>query len=475
MKVEEGKVKGLKREFKVVIPAKDMEKIVEAKLDELAKTTKLPGFRPGKAPKAMLKQKYRANVLGDALDEAVNKATTDIIKDKKLNIAMFPDVKITKFEDGKDIEFDMNVEILPEIKLGDFSKIELEKPVAEVPEEEVMKTLEYIAQSRRENKKVEENRATKKGDVAVIDFAGSVDGEEFQGGKGANYPLELGSGSFIPGFEEQLIGKKVGDEVDVKVKFPATYHAKDLADKDAVFAVKINELREPVAVKIDDEFAKSLGEESLAKVKESIKSRISGDYENATRMKLKRTLLDILDKEYKFELPESMVEQEYKGIVDSYEQAKKHNQLDESEKAKSSNELLAEYKDIAARRVKLGLLLAEVSKLEKITVSPDDVNKAIMKEAQKYPGQEKAVFDYYLKNKQAIESLKAPIMEEKIVDNILGKVKLKDKKVSVEELYNFDDTAKPAKAKKASAKAEEVAEAKEEKKPAAKKIAKKEA
>ncbi|MDR1026680.1 MAG: hypothetical protein LBL47_04695, partial [Lactobacillus sp.] len=246
--------------------------------------------------------------------------------------------------------------------------------------------------------------------------------------------------------------------------------AKDLAGKDAVFAVTIKELREPVETKIDDEFAKTMGGESLAKMKETIKERIGEDYKTASRMKLKRALLDNLDKDYSFELPESLIDAEYKTIIANYEQAKKFNQLDESEKNKSEKDLMAEYMDIAKRRVKLGLLLAEVSRAEKITINSDDVNKAIMREAQRYPGQEKAVFDYYLKNQKAIESLKAPIMEEKIVDSILTKVKLKDKKVSVEELYAFDE-AKPAK-KKAAAKTEEKAEAKtEEKKPAAKKPA----
>lgn len=454
MNVTELKSEGLKKEFKVSVAASDFNKKVDEKINEISKKTKLPGFRPGKAPKDMLKQKYRASVLGEVLDELIRDKTDEVIKDKKLNPAMMPDVKITAFEDGKDVEFQISVEVMPEIKFGDFSKIQLDKLMAEVPAEEVEKALKYLAESRKETVKVETSRAAKKGDTTVIDFVGSIDGVEFQGGKGSDYPLVLGSGSFIPGFEEQIIGKKAGDKVDVTVTFPETYHAKDLAGKESVFAVEIKELRTSKDVEINDDFAKSLGEESLEKLKEIIATRIKGDYEAASRMKLKRQLLDNLDKEYSFEVPSSLVEAEYKGILAQYEQAKKNNQLDDGEKSKSEKDLLAEYKDIAVRRVKLGLLLSEIGKSAKLTITPDDINQAIMNEARKYPGQEKAVFDYYLKNKQAIESLKAPVFEEKIVDHILSLAKVNDKIISIEELYNFDeDNKSEKKAKKTTKKA----------------------
>ena len=482
MNITELKSEGLKKEYKISIPAQDVAKSVDVKLNRVAKNVKLPGFRPGKAPKSMLKQKYQASIMGEVLDDMVQQATNDVISEKKLRPAMMPNVKITSFGEGKDIEFEMSVELLPEIKLGDLSKLSLEKQMAEVPAEEVEKALGYLAKSRRETQKVEKDRASQKGDTVVIDFVGSVDGVEFKGGKGNNYPLELGSGSFIPGFEEQLEGKKAGDKVDVKVKFPENYHAKDLAGKDSVFAVEIKELRENKEVAIDDEFAKSLGEKSLDELKTKIADRIKGDYETASRMKLKRQLLDALDNEYQLDVPQGLVDAEYKGIVSQYEQAKKYNQLDESEKAKSEEELLADYKNIAVRRVKLGLVLSEIGKEAKIGIEPDDINKAIMNEARRYPGQEKAVFDYYLKNKDAVEALKAPIFEEKIIDHIISKAKVAEKIISVEELYNFDDEVKPAKktAKKA-AKAEAKTEAKtadesqKEEKKSAKKTTKKSA
>ena len=444
MNITETKSEGLKKEYKVVVSAAEFEAKIDAKIKQISKNAKLPGFRAGKAPFEMLKKKYHDSVIGEVIEDAVRDGSNEVIKSNKLRPAMQPDVKISSYANGKDLEFTVSLENLPEIKIGDFSKIKLDKFMAEVPAEEVEKALNYIAESHKETVAVEGKKAAK-GDVVMIDFVGSVDGVEFQGGKGNNYPLELGSGSFIPGFEDQLIGAEAGSHVDVKVKFPENYHAKDLAGKDSVFAVEVKEVREPKKVEINDEFAKSVGSENLAKLKEDIETRIKGDYENASRMKIKRQLLDALDKEYKFESPESLVEAEYKAIVEQYEQAKKYNQLDASEKEKSEKDLLKEYKEIATRRVKLGLLLSEVGQEAKITIKPEDINAAIMNEAKKYPGQEKAVFDYYLKNKAAVDGLKAPIFEEKIVDHIISQAAVSEKIVSVEELYNFNEDNKPAK------------------------------
>lgn len=444
MKITELKSEGLNKSYKVVIESSDFAKEVDAKLANIAKTAKIQGFRAGKAPLAMIKKKYQNEVVAEALDDAVRNGSNKVLDEKKLRPATQPSIKIVAFGEDKDLEFDMDVEVLPEIKLGDFSKISLDKFTAEVPAEEVEKAVKYLASARKETVVVEGKKAVK-GDTVMIDFVGSVDGVEFNGGKGENYPLELGSGSFIPGFEDQLIGAEAGSKVDVKVKFPENYHAKDLADKDAVFAVTVKEVREPKELEINDELAKSLGAESLDKLKETLSSRIKADYDNASRMKLKRQLLDILDKEYSFEVPSSLVDAEYNAIVNQYEQAKKYNQLDEEEKNKKEEDLLKEYKDIAVRRVKLGLLLSEVGQDAKVSIKPEDINAAIMNEAKRYPGQEQMVLDYYLKNKQAVEALKAPIFEEKIIDHILSKAKLNEKVVSVEDLYKFDDENKSAK------------------------------
>ncbi len=444
MKVSELKSKGLNKSYKVTVPAEEFNKEIDTKLAQIAKKAKIQGFRAGKAPLAMIKKKYLNEVMAEALDDTVRSSSNKVLTDNKLRPVNQPSIKINSFGEGKDLEFDMEVEILPEIKLGDFSKISLDKFTAEVPAEEVDKAVKYLAETRKESVKVDGKKAAK-GDVVMIDFVGSVDGVEFNGGKGNDYPLELGSGSFIPGFEDQLIGAEAGAKVDVKVKFPADYHAKDLADKDAVFAVTVKEVREPKAVEINDELAKSLGAESLDKLKETLSARIKADYDNASRMKLKRQLLDILDKEYSFEVPSSLVDAEYKAIVSQYEQAKKYNQLDAEEKSKKEEDLLKEYKEIALRRVKLGLVLSEVGQNAKISIKPEDINAAIMNEAKRYPGQEQMVLDYYLKNKQAVENLKAPIFEEKIIDHIISQAKLNEKIVSVEELYKFDDEKKESK------------------------------
>ena len=442
MKVTKDKSKGLTLKFKAVIEAADFEKEIQSRIQKLAKETKLPGFRPGKAPTALINQKFRTAALGEALDMAVQKAVAEIISDNKLKPAGEPKVNIEKFEDGKDVEFSMEVETLPEIKLGDFSKIKLEKLTADVPAEEIEKSIKYVAESRRETEEVKADRAAQKGDIVVIDFTGSIDGVEFKGGKGTAYPLELGSNAFIPGFEDQLIGAKKGDKKDVKVTFPKDYHAKDLAGKEAVFAVEVKELRTLKKIEINDALAASLGAKDLSDLKKQIETRILEDYEHASKMKLKRALLDVLDKEYQVELPQSIVDAEYNSIVKQYEHAKAHNELDSYEKSKSEKDLLKEYKEIAERRVKLGLVLSEVAANEKIQVTSDDLNKAIMGEARKYPGQEKAVFDFYLKNKNAVEALKAPVMEEKIVDAIISKAQITEKKVSVQELYTFDEDKK---------------------------------
>jgi len=441
MKIKETKSEGLSREYNVTISAADFEKGVQNKLHEIGKTVAMAGFRAGKVPFSMIEKKYKANAMSEALDDMLRDGVNDLLKEKNLRPVFTPDVDIQKFEEGKDIEFTVKMDILPEIELKDFGTIKLEKVMADVPEEEVTKALNYMAESKRDSVKVEENRETKKGDIAVIDFVGSIDGVEFPGGKGEAYPLEIGSNSFIPGYEDQLIGKKVGDVVDVKATFPENYHAKDLAGKEALFVTTIKEIREVKKSEINDEFAKSMGKDSLDALKEEVKSHIAKDYEAASKMKLKRALLDALDKAYKFDVPQKLVDMEYETIVKQYEAAKKNNQLDEEEKNKKEADLLKEYKEIAVRRVKLGLLLAEVGKNAKIEVTQEDINKAIMVEAQRYPMQAKAIFDFYLKNKEAIERLRTQVYEEKVIDHVLAQVKTEEKKVSVAELYNFDEKA----------------------------------
>ncbi len=447
MKIENVSKNGLKQEFKVVISAAEFAENVEKKLKEISKTAKIQGFRAGKVPMNVLKQKYGQSVIGEVLETSVQEGVNELLEKNDLNPAAQPDVKITSFSEGKDLEFEVDVEVLPTIKLEAFDKISLTKLEADVDEAEINKTLEYLASSRRNTQKIADDRETKKGDITIIDFVGSVDGVEFQGGKGSDYKLELGSNSFIPGFEDQLLNKKAGDKVDVNVDFPKEYHAKDLAGKPALFVVDIKEIHEVCPTVVDEEFAKSMGAPSLEELKNSIKDRIKADYENVSKTKLKKELLDAMDKQYSFEVPSRLVEMEFDGIKQQYEMAKTNNQLSEEEKSKKEEDLLNEYKELATRRVKLGLVLSEVGKDAKINITPEDVNKAILEEARKYPGQEQMVFDYYIKNKQAVEALRAPIFEEKIIDFVLEKCKLETKTVSIKELTDFDENEKP-KAKK---------------------------
>ncbi len=439
MEIKEVKSEGLSREYNVTIKAADFDVAVENKLKSISKSVAMAGFRAGKVPFAMVKKKYQANAMSEALDDLLRDGVNEVLKEKDLRPVFTPDVDLKKFEEGKDIEFTVSMDVMPVIEVKNLSDLEVEKLVAEVPAEEIEKAINYMAESHRDSAKVEEDRETKKGDIAVIDFVGSIDGVEFPGGKGEAYPLELGSNSFIPGYEDQLIGKKVGDVVDVKATFPQEYHAKDLAGKEALFVTTIKEIREVKKTEVNDDFAKSMGEENLDNLKETVKNRIAKDYEYASKMKLKRSLLDVLDKAYNFDVPNKLVDMEYEGIVKQYEAAKKNNQLDEDEKSKKEEDLLKEYKEIAVRRVKLGLLLAEVGNNAKVEVTQEDINKAIMNEAQRYPMQAKAIFDFYLKNKEAIERLRTSVYEEKVIEHVLSQVKTTEKTVSVEELYNFDE------------------------------------
>ena len=439
MEIKEVKSEGLSREYNVTIKAADFDVAVENKLKSISKSVSMAGFIAGKVPFAMVKKKYQANAMSEALDDLLRDGVNEVLKEKDLRPVFTPDVDLKKFEEGKDIEFTVSMDIMPTIEVKDLSKVEVEKLVAEVPNEEIEKAINYMAESHRDSAKVEEDRETKKGDIAVIDFVGSIDGVEFPGGKGEAYPLELGSNSFIPGYEDQLIGKKVGDVVDVKATFTQEYHAKDLDGKEALFVTTIKEIREVKKTEVNDDFAKSMGEENLDKLKETVKGRIAKDYDYASKMKLKRSLLDVLDKTYNFDVPQKLVDMEYEGIVKQYEVAKKNNQLDEDEKSKKEEDLLKEYKEIAVRRVKLGLLLAEVGNNAKVEVNQEDINKAIMNEAQRYPMQAKAIFDFYLKNKEAIERLRTSVYEEKVIEYVLSQVKTTEKTVSVEDLYNFDE------------------------------------
>ena len=435
----------LAQTLKIKIPAKAFADKMTARLEQIQKDAKIQGFRPGKAPLELIRQKYENSVKGEVLDTLVNEEVAKELKAKEMRPAMRPSVKMDKFEDGKDITLTVEFEQLPKVKVGAFDKIKLDRMNAMAGDKEVQESLDKLAATKKTTEPVSEKRATKKGDVVVIDFVGSIDGKEFQGGSGKGYYLDLGSNTFIPGFEDQLIGKNVGDSVDVKVTFPENYHAKELAGKKALFKTDIKELRAWKGPEVNDEFAKQFGLENLAKLKEAIKTELNKEYARVARMHAKRALLDALAEEYDFDVPAGMVDAEFKGIWAQYEQAKKTGQLDEDDKKKSEDTLKKEYRAIAERRVRLGLLLAQIADEHKIQVAQEDMQKALMNEARRYPGQESKVFEYYTKNPQAMEALRAPVFEEKIVDFLLGKVKVTEKPVTVADLYAYDPDKKSKK------------------------------
>lgn len=442
MQVTETNVAGLKRELQIVIPASSIASTLEGRLKEISKDVRLPGFRPGKVPLSLVRQRYSASVLGEVLERAVQEGTQNALAERSLRPAVQPKVEITSFNEGTDLEYKVSVEVLPEIAEYDASGLSLERLVAPVADTEIEEALGRIADSRRTPTVVEEVRPAVLGDILEIDFVGSIDGVEFPGGKGEGYDLELGSGSFIPGFEDQLVGAKAGDAVSVNVSFPESYQAKDLAGKAAVFAVTVKALKTAVRPEINDEFAKSVGLDSLEALKANIRDRITSDYAGVSRTRLKRDLLDKLADSVDFEVPESMVDAEFDGIWQQLEEAIKSDTLDEDDKGKSEDELKTEYKALAVRRVRLGLLLADIGQRNTVQVTQEDINKAVVAEAMRYPQQAQQVFQYFQKNEEAVNSLKAPIFEDKVVDLLFTLAQVTEKEVTAEELLADPDAAK---------------------------------
>ena len=446
MQVTELSADGLKRQFKIVVPAGDLSAKVDERLAELAQTAQLPGFRKGKVPVGLLKKQYGHALYGEALEQAVNQSTAKAIEDRGLRPALQPRVDLKELTEGKDVEFDVAIEVLPEIGKLDFSGIELERLKAEVPAKDVDEALDRIAKANREQKPVDPPRPAQKGDALKLDFVGSVDGVEFPGGKAEDYVLELGTGSFIPGFEDQLIGAEVGKALDVKVTFPADYGNAELAGKEAVFKCTVKEIREFVDKPADDELAKKSNFENLEAMRKAVSDRIGQDYAQVSRSMIKRQLLDKLADSHKFAVPEGLVEGEFNAIWQRVEEAKKSGEKVENDEDK----MRKEYREIAERRIRLGLLLADVGRSNSIDVTPEELNQAVMREAMRYPGQERQVLEFYGKNAELKEQLRAPIFEEKTVDFILELAKVNEKSVTPEELLKAardaeeDKSADPA-------------------------------
>ncbi|MDP2358525.1 MAG: trigger factor [Beijerinckiaceae bacterium] len=450
MQVTETLSEGLKRAYKVVLPMEDLAKRLEGELESMKDKVKINGFRPGKVPMEHMRKMYGKQVMGDVLQNAVNEANRKIVEDNGLRLANEPKIDIDGGDEGVkkaievagDLAFTVNIEILPKFDIGTFDDIALERPVVAVPDEDVAQALDRMAsQSRPFNAK---EGASVSGDKLTIDFIGKIDGVEFEGGKGEGIDLVLGSGQFIPGFEDQLMGASAGDARVVSVSFPENYQAANLAGKAASFDVTVQGVAAPGDLVIDDEFAKGYGMESLDKLKDAVRSTMQRELDSVSRAKLKRSLLDELDKRYSFELPQTLVEQEFTSIWGRVQQEQQQSGKTFADENTTEEAARTEYRRIAERRVRLGLLMAEVGEQEKVSVSDDELSAAIVEQARQYPGQEKAVWDFYQKNQQAVAQIRAPLYEEKVVDVIVAKAKVTDKTVSKEELMkdDEDETAK---------------------------------
>ncbi|MDP6388696.1 MAG: trigger factor [Alphaproteobacteria bacterium] len=434
MQVTEKKNEGLSREFAITVPAEEIEARVTARLEELNSQVNIPGFRPGKVPVALLRQRYGQAVLGEVVEHAVAETSSQAIAERSLQPAMQPKIDVTSFEDGKDLEFTIAVEVMPTIEPADLKGIELERLTAPVGDEEVDRAVAGMAGEFARSEPIETPRPAKDGDVVVLDFEGKIDGAIFEGGAAKDFNLTLGSGRFIPGFEDQLVGANAGDAKQVKVTFPADYQSEELAGKDAVFDVTVKEIREPVETKVDDDLAKSLGLDSLDDLRKNIRERIENDYGQVSRGRMKRQLLDKLDEMHDFEVPPGMVEAETKSIWEQFEEARREGRLDQDEMDKDEDELKADYEKIAGRRVLLGLLLSEIGKKNNIEVTAEELNRVLLQEAQKYPGSERDILEYYQKNEQAMAALRAPLFEEKVVDFIFEMADITEREITSEEL-----------------------------------------
>jgi trigger factor len=430
----------LRRQFTVTVSASELDSRVTKRLEDMKGKINLKGFRPGKAPLSHLKKQFGKSVLGEVVEEAVSEGSQKAITDNALKPAIQPRVEpvgdINAVVDGNaDLSFTVTVDLMPDFSPADVSTLQVEKIVADISDAEVDEAVERIAKNVRGYAKRAEGEAAQKDDMVTIDFVGSVDGVEFEGGTGNDFNLTLGSGQFIPGFEDQLIGAKSGDKVDVKVQFPTEYHAANLAGKDAVFAVTVKDVQSPEDSPIDDALAQKLGLDNVTTLRDRVRDQIRNDYNQATRMHLKRRILDALDKVHEFPLPPAMVEAEFNAIWAQVEAELAREGKTAADEGKTDDELKTEYRKIAERRVRLGLVLGKLGEQNGIAITGDEVNHAITARARQYPGQEQQVFQYYAQNPQAQAEIRAPLFEDKVVDFIAELAQVSEKKVAKDVLF----------------------------------------
>jgi trigger factor len=434
MQVTETLSEGLKRGYTVVVPETEISSKREKRLAELGKTMQLPGFRPGKVPMSMVRKRYGDAVTAEVVEGAVNDASDQLLSERNLRPAMQPKLEVTKPGQNSDLEFTLQLEILPEITLPAVTDISLKKLVAAVSDESVTEALDKLRKQRQEFVPVEEPRAAQKDEQLKVDFIGRIDGEAFQGGTANDVALIVSGPGFIPGFTEQLEGVTPGETKTIKVTFPADYQAKDLAGKEAEFEITVKQLSVAKVPEADEEFAKSLGVDSLEALQKELSTQIGREYEQMSRLKQKRALLDALAERAQFAAPESLVEAEFAEIWRQVEQEKAAGRADPDDAAKDEDTLKAEYRAIADRRVRLGLLVAEIGRANEITVTDQDLQQAMFQEAFKYRDQAMQVLEFFKKNPQAMDRFRGPIFEDKVVDYLLKEVQLEEVSVTPEEL-----------------------------------------
>ncbi len=439
MQVTETLSDGLKRAFSVVVPAATIEGKVKTKLAEAGRNIRLPGFRPGKVPANLVRQRYGASIMAEVMQEELNSAADLVIEERGLRTAGQPRIELTAQPDinakaASDLSFKVEVELLPEITPPDLASLSLTRLRSEVATEIIDKTIERLASQQREVVPVEEDRGAERGDILTVDFVGSVDGVPFEGGAGQDTKVELGGEGFIPGFWEGMEGMRPGEERDIDVTFPENYHAPALAGKAAVFKINAKALGKPAETVIDDALATKLGFESLEKLRAAVTGQMQRELDGMSRLRIKRELLDVLSEKADFPAPQNLVDAEFGAIWQRVEQDMAAGQIDDEDRGKDPETLRAEYRSIADRRVRLGLLLSEIGRAAGIQVTQAELTAALRQEASRYPGQEMQVVEFFRKTPQAIEQLRGPIFEDKVVDYILELANVEDRLVSPEEL-----------------------------------------
>ncbi len=445
MQVTETATAGLKREYRVVVPATDLEAKVKERLDDLKGRVQLRGFRPGKVPVAHLKRLYGKSAMAEVIEAAVREANSKIVTDYGFKLATEPKVVLPSEEGavegviaGKsDLAYTVEMEIVPPITLADFKTIKLERLTAPVTDAAIDEALQKVGEQNRPF--LAKTEGAEKGDRVTVAFQGTMNGETFEGGSGEDVPIVLGSGQFIPGFEEHLMGIKAGENRTFDVKFPENYPSTIVAGKDASFAVTAKTVEAPGTVTVDDAFAKTLGLESLAKLRDALRERIEREHAAASRQKIKRALLDQLDAQHKFDPPPTLVEEEFNNVWQTIENDLKQQGRTFADEGTTEEKARADYRDISERRVRLGLVLAEIGERNNIKVSDEQLSQAVVAQARMIPGQEQRVWDYYRNNPGALAALRAPIFEDKVVDFLLELAEITDKQVSREELFKEDE------------------------------------